>query len=173
MKIPLTISFLTLALSTPAFSQDEQHNLGNQPDFVPGTKHSWPADDKACDQAFLDRDAKLVVKLCQKSLDEYAVLITSVVEEDGPTSAQEPPELIRELLYDEAYTEGIELAQALNHIGKKNEALVKLKNAQTLAKAIIVDKPTGDLDDTFNQRANDLIEEFSDLQNTFENKSDT
>ncbi len=166
---------LAAALTTPAFAQDDdsQHNLANQPDYVPGTTHAWPADDKACDQAFLDRDAELVVKLCQKSVDEYSTLVLAVIAEPQNIANNEPPELIRELTYDEAYTEGVELSQALNHLGKKDEALAKLKNAQTLAKTIIVKAALTDLDSSFNQKANDLLEDFSDLQNSYEGKSNT
>ena len=131
--IPKVIS-LSLALAVlplGALAQQATDNLGTQPQFVPDTHMPWPVDDRACDLAFQARDVDATIRLCKLAVDEYNYLFVTLGN-DPDVSVK----TFRQLKFDKAYTESVELASAYDYKKDRPDALLYASDAFLICNSI-------------------------------------
>lgn len=153
LPLVLSTTLNTLAV-TLAVSTSE---LGTEPRTVPGTTYAWPVDDADCDKAFKAHDAKAVISLCKATIGEYEAFFDTVKNDPDV-----PEKAIRNMRFNEAYTESVELASALEYTGDHVDALAYAGDALRLARNI-GPSDVDDLDTNASELADAILTKYPEL----------
>jgi len=101
-----------------------ENNLGTQPQTVLGTQYAWPEHDQACDLAFKARNPQDTIRFCKLAVDEYNTFFQTVGKNPDVSM-----QAYRQMEFNEAYTESVELAAAYDYTKDRQDALLYATDA--------------------------------------------